>query len=365
MAPKLKKVKRAIQVKVEDAVKNIQRALRAKLVVMLQGQPGIGKSAIIQAIANKFNLLVVDIRLAQCDPTDLNGFPVIYDKVDNEGNVIKKIASYAPMSIFPVEGDPLPNNPETGQPYAGWLLFFDEFNSAAKAVQAASYKIVLDHAIGQYKLHPLAFKICAGNLASDQAIVNRLSTAMQSRLIHLELVTDVAQWVNWASRNHLDHRVITYIENRPDNLHNFDPNHNDLTFACPRTWEFVSRIIKGNKSPLDDYLSILSGTVSEAIAREFIVSTKIYKSIPTFADIHANPDTCEIPKDPSMCYAVAHLIAAHASPGNIEHILPYIKRLPIEFETITLQNICQREPAIADMECISEWMSTKGREIFS
>lgn len=50
----------------------ILRTLRKRLVPFLHGSPGIGKSDIFRAIAKENGLKFIDIRLAQCDPTDLN-----------------------------------------------------------------------------------------------------------------------------------------------------------------------------------------------------------------------------------------------------------------------------------------------------
>lgn len=80
-------------------------------------------------MAKDFNLKLIDFRLSQCDPTDLNGFPSVNDK----GR-----ATYMPMTTWPLEGDDLPINKKTGQPYDGWLIFFDEMPAAAPAVQAAA-----------------------------------------------------------------------------------------------------------------------------------------------------------------------------------------------------------------------------------
>ena len=55
--------------------------LRAGLVPLVRGSPGLGKSSMAKNLADKFNLKLVDIRLAQYEPTDLNGFPFPdYDK---------------------------------------------------------------------------------------------------------------------------------------------------------------------------------------------------------------------------------------------------------------------------------------------
>jgi len=56
----------------KQAVDYIIPAMKAGLVTMLHGDPGIGKSAIIYSIADRFKLKVIDVRLSQCDPTDLN-----------------------------------------------------------------------------------------------------------------------------------------------------------------------------------------------------------------------------------------------------------------------------------------------------
>ncbi len=45
--------------------------------ICIAGSPGIGKSYIIRDIAEQFKLKVIDMRLSQCDPTDLNNFLII------------------------------------------------------------------------------------------------------------------------------------------------------------------------------------------------------------------------------------------------------------------------------------------------
>ena len=107
----------------------IAHTLKAGLVPFVKASPGVGKSDVTRKVATDFNLKLIDFRLSQCDPTDLSGFPHINDK----GR-----ATYMPMTTWPLEGDELPINEKTGQPYDGWLIFFDELPAAAPAVQAAA-----------------------------------------------------------------------------------------------------------------------------------------------------------------------------------------------------------------------------------
>ena len=111
-----------MQVKISQAASMVTSLIKAKLVPMIHGSPAVGKSAIGQQIAKEYNLKLIDMRLSQCDPTDLLGFPFV-----KEGR-----AGYAPMDSFPLEGDEVPVG------YNGWLLFLDELNSASQAVQAAA-----------------------------------------------------------------------------------------------------------------------------------------------------------------------------------------------------------------------------------
>lgn len=209
-----------MQVKADQAKSIVIKCIKSKLSVMMSGSPGIGKSSIIREIAEEFNLFLIDMRLAQCDPTDLLGFPTIDPKTGK--------SSYAPMDTFPLDGEPLPKG------YSGYLIFLDEFNSAPPSVQSAAYKLVLDRMIGTHHLHKNVAIVCAGNLETDNAIVQPMSTALQSRLVHLELVVDAKEWVEWASSNEIHHHITSYINFKPGNLYTFSPNHSDNTYACPR-----------------------------------------------------------------------------------------------------------------------------------
>ena len=85
--------------------------LKSKLVPYLKGSPAIGKSSVAHQVAKQLGLKVIDIRLAECDPTDLQGFPYF----DQE----TKKASYYPLNTFPTENDTVPEG------YNGWLVFLN------------------------------------------------------------------------------------------------------------------------------------------------------------------------------------------------------------------------------------------------
>ena len=86
------------RVNVTEAAQCLSMCFQARLVPMLSGDPGIGKSSITDQVADKYRLHMIDIRLSQYDQVDLNGFPMLNGPR----------ATYKPMDVFPLEGDPIP-----------------------------------------------------------------------------------------------------------------------------------------------------------------------------------------------------------------------------------------------------------------
>jgi hypothetical protein len=326
----------------------LTHCLRANLVAMVTGSPGCAKSDIIKQTAEKYNLEFIDIRLSQIEPVDLSGFPVMKNRR----------MEYAPTKYIPLKDlDKIPDGK------SGWLICFEEMNSASLSTQAASYRVILDREIGDHKVHPKAFMMAAGNKQSDGAIVNRLGTAMQSRLVHLMLTVNAKDWLAWAATNNLDYRVTSYIEHRPDILHKFKPDHNDQTFASPRTWHFLSKLIT-NQTNLKDMLPVLAGTVSEGVAREFVAYTDLCTRLPSIKDILNSPLTTHIDNEPSMLYAVSHMVAAYMDQTNVDKLMEFVTRLPLEYGTVTVKAAAKRQPILAKTQPIKDFRSHIAKEMF-
>jgi len=337
-----------MQVKASQAIRMITTYIKARLVPLMVGSPGCGKSQIYQQIADTYNLLLIDVRLSQCDVTDLNGFP----------QIIGKKAGYVPMDTFPLEGDPIPDG------YSGWLLLFDELTSAVPALQAASYKIILDRKIGSKNLHKNVAVCAAGNLETDNAIVEPMSTALQSRMCHLELVVDQPEWHDWATQNDIDFRITSHMGHLPKNLYTFKPDHTDNTYACPRTWEFASRLLKTTDESSPDLLPLLAGTISEGVAREFLLFCKIFNDLPTVPQITASPETIKVPDEPSILYALTGSIANHANEDNLTKLAVYVKRLPAEFQVVCLRETIRRTRGLLTHVAIKDWIKTSAVALF-
>lgn len=335
-----------MQVHISQATEMVEAYIKAKIVPMLVGSPGIGKSQIIHQIAKKYNLFVIDLRLSQCDPTDLLG-PL---------SVSNGRGMYAPMSSFPLVGDDIPEG------YSGWLLFLDELTSAPPAVQSSSYKLILDRMVGHHHLHPNVAIVGAGNLADDNAVVHEVSTALQSRMAWIELTVDAKEWIVWAETNGIDHRITDAIKFKESLLYTFKPDHTDKTYASPRTWEFANRLMPyfGQKM----FTALLAGTISEGVAREFITFCRIYDSLPKMTEIEATPDKVVVPQEPSVLYAICGSLANHMHQDSATNLMQYIKRLPEEFQIITVKETVRRNSKLLAHSAVQDWLVKSSVELF-
>jgi MoxR-like ATPase len=60
-------------------------------------------------------------------------------------------------------------------------------NSAAPAVQAAAYQLILNRRVGKYQLPENVVMVAAGNRESDKGVTYRMPTPLANRFIHLEM----------------------------------------------------------------------------------------------------------------------------------------------------------------------------------
>lgn len=299
------------------------------LVPYIVSSPGMGKSSIVAKVAKQGRLKLLDLRLSQCTPEDLQGFPMrTGDK-----------ATFTPFDIFPLDGDTPPEG------YDGWLLLLDEMSSAAKPVQAAAYKLVLDRMVGSFHLNEKCAIVCAGNKITDRAVVTQMSTALQSRLIHYEMDVTLEDWQDWAIEDGIDHRIIGFLNFAPSKLMDFRPDHTDKTFACPRTWEFLSRLIK-NQEVSSSTLPRMAGCIGQGVAVEFNEFAKEYTRLPKFPEIIDDPKNYMIPEEASTKYATISMLIERHTNHNIGKIIEYVKRFPVELQVVFARSVIIRSPKI-------------------
>ena len=310
----------------------IVNCLKNKLVPLISGQPGVGKSDVIREVAEEFNLKVIDLRLAQCEPSDLMGIPFKH----------KDKAEFVPFDTFPLEEDTVPEG------YKGWLLFLDEIKNADVQVQNAAYKLILDRMVGNHKLHDKCLIVAAGNREEDNTFVTPMPSALKSRMVHLNVKLDFDTWMNWAQSNNIDSRITSFLNYKPSFLATNHTDNSEDTYACPRTWEFANRFIK-NQADISDMTTkaLLHGTVGAGAATEFNSFVKYFSQIPSYEEIVKNPKKAKKPKSNSTDYmgliwAIIGTIEENYQNKDAEQVLEYCADFPPDLVAVMIRNLLRR-----------------------
>ncbi len=261
----------------KQARKSILRCFKSKRPLFLWGPPGIGKSELVENIATEMNGYMIDLRLAQMEPTDLRGIP-FYNKDLN------KMDWAAPVD--------LPDE-ELASQYPIVILFLDEMNSAAPSVQAAAYQLTLNRRIGKYRLPDNVVIVAAGNRDSDKGVTYRMPTPLANRFIHQEMKVDFNSWQEWAVLNRIHKDVVGYLSFAKGDLYDFDAKSASRSFATPRSWTFVSQLLDDEEDD-DTLMNLIAGTVGEGLAMKFMAHRKVVAVVEVGRDclvgiVHVNP----------------------------------------------------------------------------
>ena len=307
---------------ITEMYQHIMDAILCKEIPFVRGSPGIAKSALFAQIAKDLNLEFIDFRLSMCDQTTLNGFP----EIENHR------ATWAPPIEFPLSTDPLPEGK------LGWLISFEEINSAPMSIQAIAYKILHDRMIGNYKLHDKVYMVANGNLDSDGAVVMPLSSALASRMIQFECYVNPKKWLAWANDDgRFNQMLLDYLEYRPEMVHNFNPKSVDPAFPCPRTIEKASKYMTlcETQNREDRYNSVrpsIEGALGESCTQDLYSFLNYFDLVIPVEQLINNPMQ-KPPSDIGIRYATL-INCVNKLDDNIENIVNVVKHFQQSSSTV-------------------------------
>ncbi len=304
------------------------------------GPPGAAKSQIAQQVAAATNRQYVDVRALLLDPVDLRGIPW-RDTHDR--------TRWAPPAFLPPSDD-------TGR----WLINLEELSSAVPMVQAALYQLVLDRKVGEYQLPEGASLIACGNRETDRGVVHRMPTPLASRFVHLEIRVDAEDWLGWGAANGIVPEVLFFVTYEPDLLHRFDPQSREKAFPCPRTWEFVSNIVK-HRNGLDPAAerAIFRGAVGEAAAVEFSAFLNVWRELPHPRAVLNDPGNADIPENASALMALCGSLYRLATDVTMDAIVTFAQRLRREVGESLVGACVRRDPALQRSPAFIRWAAAK------
>lgn len=309
----------ALQRTADPLLTVLTAAGRAHVPVLLWGEPGIGKSSLLTALADAEGMPMETVIASVREPSDFAGLPVVADN----GTVTMAPPSWARRLAESEDGG---------------YLFLDELSTAPPAVQAATLRVVLDRVVGDLPLGPLVRVVAAANPPESAADGWDLPAPQANRFLHISHTLNPDTWIEGITTGfpvptrgrvfepsrersaHARAEVAAFIRHRPDLLHAMptDPGATGRAWPSPRTWTMTADVL-ALLDPTDTAATLLaaSGLVGDGPASEYL-TWRAGRDLPEPADVIADPES--IPwadHTPDTTWAVLSAVVAHATaPGT-------------------------------------------------
>lgn len=305
-----------------------------RLPVLVVGGAGIGKSEIVEQVAQTLDHDLLISHPVVEDPTDSKGLP--FPAADGQS------ARHLPFGdlerVLRPAGRPL-------------IWFLDDLGQASPAVQAAKMQLLLARRIGEHALPDHVTFVAATNRRSDNAGVSGILDPVLSRFAAVvELEPTIDGWTAWALRHAVPPELIAFLRFRPDLLYAKKSTRDIENAPNPRSWGFVARAMGFVPASLE--LAAYAGAVGDAAAAELMSFLGIYRELPSIDAILASPLTAPIPQGLSALFAICTALGAQANVANFGQVLVYANRLIeaelSEYAALLVRDAVRRTPALQD-----------------
>ena len=262
-------------------VKNFEAVKKGHRVIpiCLCGNPGIGKSQIVQQAAQESGADMYEVRVALAvDSSDFTGLPVIDRHVASDGKLYDSRTVYSRPELLPF----MPKD-ENGNYISDdklRVIFFDEVNRGADpSITNAIFQLLTEYKLGTHKLYPNTAIVLAINPENTGYMVNEMCPALVNRQAFLYIKPDLAQWIAYANVNSIDPNITSFVSTFPKFFSESGVSEEegaDKRFPTPRAWFNVDSILQAHQydwaDPADATLAakVISGIIGFAAATAFV-----------------------------------------------------------------------------------------------
>lgn len=298
-----------------EKIEALQICLETRVPVILWGEPGIGKTACVNAIFKARKEILETVIVSIREPSDLGGLPINTP----EGVVLSPPAWARRLK-------------EAGK--GG--VFFDEINGGTPALQNGALRVIQNGIVGDLELPASICRAAAANPPHVSAGGYELTPPLANRFTHISWEVDVARarlgmlqgwpappifhlpndWTKNLPRTRA--MIAAFWRVKPSLAQKLPKEASQAGLAWPslRSWDATACLLAGCMSAgmdlYGDVASILvQGTVGEGAAKEFLKWSKD-EDLPDPELLLADPEKCTLPKDGVKILSVMESIVAAA-----------------------------------------------------
>lgn len=239
--------------------------------IFLLGAPGLGKTAIMEQIAQELGIALVSYSMTHHTRQSALGLPFIQHK-EYEG-MEYDVSEYTMSEIISSVYDVME---ESG--IKEGILFLDEINCVSETLAPSMLQFLQYKVFGRHKVPEGWVIVTAGNPPEYNKSVREFDVVTMDRLKVLEIEADYKAWKEYASAKSLHNAVTNYLELKKDDFYHMEMTVNGRSYVTARGWEDVSEIItlyEEEKLKVDETL-VGQYLRNERIVKEFCAYYDLY-----------------------------------------------------------------------------------------
>lgn len=239
--------------------------------IFLLGSPGIGKTAIMEQVAQELGIALVSYSMTHHTRQSALGLPFITHK--NYKGMEFDISEYTMSEIIASIYEVMENSGiEQG------ILFLDEINCVSETLAPSMLQFLQYKVFGRHRVPDGWVIVTAGNPPEYNKSVREFDVVTMDRMKIVEVEADYATWKEYALKQGIHNAVITYLDMKKNDFYRVETTVGGKSYVTARGWEDLSATmlmceeegLKVDETLVGQYLH------NEKIVKEFTAYYELY-----------------------------------------------------------------------------------------
>ena len=205
--------------------------------ILLMGPPGIGKTAIMEQVAQEAHINLVSYTITHHTRQSAIGLPYISRR--NYGGKEYQVTEYTMSEIIASVYDQI----ERSGIQEG-ILFLDEINCVSETLAPTMLQFLQYKTFGTHRVPDGFLIVTAGNPPQYNKSVRDFDIVTLDRVKRIDIDVDYDVWKEYARRQGVHGSIPGYLDIRKDHFYRIRNEAENRYFVTARGWEDLSRIIR-------------------------------------------------------------------------------------------------------------------------